>query len=373
MRQLVPPFQTLGKGTSRITAGRNGMPHRNPFARIALALAFGLALSPCVQARGDALPLLREEDETRVLPVWNNASGRFEALLLIEPAGASGHTHSRPLDNMLGANQLPAIGSGLRMELANGSDITTSLRLDPNAGLALLCNGATDFVAAPWVFGDQCLLAALNTTSANGASPLPRSATPAVDFGLQWESANGGLNLDFGLSWLDVEGGDAVQATLADLPLWGGPLASSSLLNAQALNGSRLQSRQLLLGSQFDLGAGRWFALDGGVGTQRWSGIGAASIEPLRWDSAQITLGLGIGGFSSQVRARLIELPHSGERVSGLDLGFSWRTPWHGVFSFGARNVLNDGTKTEHWPLTELPALEAPGGRTPYVQYRQEL
>jgi len=353
------------------------MPSRNPLALTALSLGLALALSWCASASETApLPVLHEEDETRVLPVWNNASGRFEALLLIEPArDFSAPLDRTPLDSVLGVNALPAFGSGLRMELANGSNVTTSVRLDPNAGLALLCDGATGFVAAPWVFGDQCLLAAMDMDSM-----LPRSAAPAVDFGLQWQSAEGGLDLNFGLSWLDVDGGDAVQATLADLPLLGAQAMNRLMWNAPvlesaALNGSRLESRQLSLGSQFDLGKGRWFSLDGELGTQRWSGIGigAASIEPLRWDTAQVTLGLGIGGFSSQVRARLIELPSSGERISGLDLGFSWRTPWHGIFSFGARDLLNEGAKTEHWPMSELPSLEAPGGRTPYVQYRQEL
>ncbi len=337
------------------------MSSRIQFAHLGMWLALALLLPLRASGADEAAPLsiqaLHGEDAPRVLPVWNNASGRIEALLLLEPASGI----NAPLDRVFSANPLPAGGLGARLALPDGSHLQGGVRLDPNAGLALLCDGVAGF-SAPWVFGDQCLLAALEQDS-----PLPPSATPAVDFSMQWQSIGGGFDLDFGLSWLDLAD-DAIlaataplQATLADFPL----LAK--------LQGSRLESTQVWLGGQFDLGQGRWLSLDGALGNQRWSGIGAASIEPLRWDSAQVTLGFGIRGFSSQIRARLIELPHSDTRYSGLDLGFSWRTPWRGVFSFGAKDLLNEGTKPEHWPMSELPALEAPGGRTPYVQYRQEL
>jgi hypothetical protein len=337
------------------------MASRTQITHIGMWLALALLLP--LRALGTEEPALPQiqplhaEEAPRVLPVWNNASGRIEALLLLEPA----NDFHAPLDQVFSAGSLPTGGLGARLALSDGSRLQGNVRLDPNAGLALLCDGVASF-SAPWVFGDQCLLAAMDQ-----ASPLPPSAAPAVDFSLQWQSGSGSFDLDFGLSWLDMSNSDILaiaapmQATLADFPL------------LSQLQGSRLESTQMWLGGQFDLGQGRWLSLDGMLGNQRWSGIGAASIEPLRWDSAQVTLGFGIRGFSSQIRARLIELPHSDTRYSGLDLGFSWRTPWHGVFSFGAKDLLNEGAKPEHWPMSELPALEAPGGRTPYVQYRQEL
>jgi len=324
---------------------------------LALALLLPLRASGADEAAPLSIQALHGEDAPRVLPVWNNASGRIEALLLLESAT----DFNAPLDRVFSATPLPAGGLGARLALSDGSHLQGSVRLDPNAGLALLCDGVASF-SAPWVFGDQCLLAAMEQ-----ASPLPPSATPAVDFSMQWQSVGGSFDLDFGLSWLDLADTDILataappQATLADFP------------RLAKLQGSRLESTQMWLGSQFDLGQGRWLSLDGVLGNQRWSGIGAASIEPLRWDSAQVTLGFGIRGFSSQICARLIELPHSDTRYSGLDLGFSWRTPWHGVFSFGAKDLLNEGAKSEHWPMSELPELEAPGGRTSYVQYGEEL
>ena len=57
----------------------------------------------------------------------------------------------------------------------------------------------------------------------------------------------------------------------------------------------------------------------------------------------------------------------------GLDLGVSWRTPWQGELIFGAQNVLNKTPDTSQWPLPDLPAIEAPGGRIPYVRYKQDL
>ena len=89
-------------------------------------------------------------------------------------------------------------------------------------------------------------------------------------------------------------------------------------------------------------------------------------------DSATVTLGVGFRGLTGRLTGRLIELPQ-GQNFTGLDLGVSWRTPWQGELIFGAQNVLNKTPDTSQWPLPDLPAIEAPGGRIPYVRYKQDL
>ncbi len=87
-----------------------------------------------------------------------------------------------------------------------------------------------------------------------------------------------------------------------------------------------------------------------------------------------MTFGVGYRGLSGNLTGRLIELPQGQGSFSGIDLGFSWRTPWQGELSFGAQNLLNQKPDTSKWPLNELPALDMPGGgRTPYVRYKQDL
>ena len=54
-----------------------------------------------------------------------------------------------------------------------------------------------------------------------------------------------------------------------------------------------------------------------------------------------------------------------GKRWTTLDLGVSWRTPWAGVLSVGAQNILSAPVNSPR---------DADGqARTPYIQYRQDL
>ena len=76
--------------------------------------------------------------------------------------------------------------------------------------------------------------------------------------------------------------------------------------------------------------------------------------------------------FSGQLTGRLVELPHGASPWRSLDIGLSWRTPWRGELSLGARNVLGR-PDTSRWPLADLPAIEDPSERVPYVRYQQDL
>ncbi|MNC94720.1 hypothetical protein D3C83_116410 [compost metagenome] len=50
----------------------------------------------------------------------------------------------------------------------------------------------------------------------------------------------------------------------------------------------------------------------------------------------------------------------------------SWRTPWRGELSFGARNLVTGGDE----PLLPDPGVSARDDRrqrTPYIEYRQDF
>ncbi len=76
------------------------------------------------------------------------------------------------------------------------------------------------------------------------------------------------------------------------------------------------------------------------------------------------------GSLGSSVSTHVMETP--GNVWGGIDLGLSWRTPWRGKLTLGARNVVTSGK-----PPTYLDPKSAPDAvdqeRVPYVRYEQDL
>lgn len=321
------------------------------------ALAAWLALAGVAQAQalvGAEIPM---EAEARVLPVWSNASGKVEALLLLEP-----HPPSSALDRLL-APTSSTLGLGGRLSLDDGSRLRASLQTEPDVGLALLCNGSVGLSSTLGTLAQHCLLASLGSAE----DPM-LSGAQSTGLRLGWESPSRGLDLSFGLSWLDY---DANSTSLWSSPLSPGignelALGSINTLGAWAQG---LDVRSLHLESLISLSPNARLLIGGNVGRNRLTpNLGA----PLDWDTASLSFGMGYGTFTGQLTGRLIEVPGTGVSWSGLDIGLSWRTPWRGELSVGARNLLGNGD-TRHWPLSELPAVEDPSARVPYVRYQQDL
>lgn len=335
--------------------------------RTALAAALGVG---CVAVAADDLPALvaagaQDGSDTRVLPVWNNESGRVEALLLLDTPD----TGLSPLDRLLGSDA-PAPGLGARVSLADGSRISTALQFDPDAGMALLCNGSIGLAASLGTFGQNCLLASLGDNDI-----LLRGTSPGMRLGGDWRSADGGVDLSFGLSWLDT----SFVAPIDGLPDDAAALWPTNALQLKAwaggfgeLIGAHLDAQQLHLGATLNFTPQRWMSLVGSLATQRFTPAGTGL--PLHWEAATVTLGVGYRGVTGQITGRLLELPAQNASWSGLDLGVSWRMPWQAELTVGARNVLGSGpSDPSKWPLAELPVLEDPSTRVPYVRYRQDL
>jgi len=325
---------------------------------MALALALMVNTAPQAQALGSLSET--SNDGQHVVPVWNAHSGKVEALLLLEPDANT----DRALDRVLArGTQLPGLGLG--MTLNDGSRLRTSLAPEANTGLALLCSQGIHVAMTLGSLSEQCLL---TNVGAGDDLALPSSRKPGLRLDNQWRSAGGGLDLNFGLSWLkaplqgvatqEVPALPASQAVFSTLP----SLVPSSL--------GELSLRQVHWNGVLNLPEQRWVSLGGTASTQVLESFVSA---PLRWDSATLSVGVGFRGLSGRLVGRLIELSAGQGSYSGLDLGLSWRTPWQGELSIGAQNLLNQKPDTSKWPLNELPALELPSGRTPYVRYKQDL
>jgi hypothetical protein len=348
------------------------MPLRAPFdvvpppswRRAAAALALGCATSvalaqvqpelPRIDAAYTDAPLIAAD--TRVLPVWSNSSGRVEALLLLDPSDAGPATS---LDRVLA----PRFGFGGRLRLDGGGEVRSSLQLE-DAGLALLCEGRRGLAGTLGSLGERCLLAMLGHDD-----PLFGGDGRGARLELGWQSPERNVDLSFGLSWLDYVPQPAALLTGAAL---GDARRGAAELDALGFDGlgwnGAFKSQGVHLDSLINLGPQARVLLGGDVARNQLIGPDGT---PLRWESAALSFGLGFGDFTGQLTGRLVELPHGGNPLSALDIGLSWRTPWRGELSVGAKNVL--GTDTAAWPLAELPEIENSSARVPYVRYQQDL
>ena len=327
-------------------------------AGLILAAAFACAATAAAADPGNEA--LRVDGDAKVLPVLNAQSGQIEALLLLEP-DASGIA---PLDRLFPRTvSLPSLR--VRGTTSAGRQVHASLQPDPNAGLALLCNQGVQVAVSLGPLSQQCLLAQISGQDDLLSASVSR---PGLVLDTGWRSAGGTMDMSFGLAWLD-----APLRTAPDDPLPGPgetatPLPALPPLAPMTLGDISL--RQAYWTGRFDLGAQRWLSAGASLGSQEMNLVLGG---PQRWDTTTVTFGVGYRGLSGRLTGRLIELPRGQGNFQALDLGFSWRTPWQGELSFGAQNLLNQAPDTSKWPLSDLPALEAPGGRTPYVRYKQDL
>lgn len=311
----------------------------------------GLAGSP---AWGQELPLPRlhaeaGSNELQLEAVW---------LLDREPAAAS------PLERLMGPFQAP--GSERRVVTGAGRASATpqfgaSLSLERGtAAMALLCRSGVA-LSSLGALSEHCLLAEIGS-----GDPFLDSLVQSRQVELGWRDPVIGLDLSFGLFWLRGDTG----AFSHPLGAWSEP----SRFPPQAAS---LSGAQLSLARRFDLGDDLRLVLGGRVARQSWQGPGL----PGSFEADLIDIGLGLerGALSGALTGRQVRDEGLGLTWRALDLGVSWRTPWHGQLSVGARNLL--GRSEEANPLMPRPGfasdpllLEEPSqGRVPYVRYQQDL
>lgn len=272
---------------------------------LAVLLAFGIAAG--AQAQSNA-----KNRDAAVLPVWNQASGKVEAVLLLEPTGNR---------------------AGGRWKLGNQT-IDASFGLDTGNGLGLVCDRKSGVAGGIGKLIDHCLVAALDPDSGR----------------------NGSAGASLG------RGGNRVGIALANareqLPAWLSPTSRPA----------RTDQSSLTVYGQKNLGREATVSIGGTWARARLvpaSDMPAAVTD--RWTSKSFAVGAGLGAFGANVIGRVVDTPTQPGDFRGLDLGLTWRTPWSGQLTVGAENVVTRGKN----PFAPGSAEE--DGTVPYVRYEQDL
>lgn len=245
----------------------------------------------------------------QALPVWNQSSGKVEAVLLLEPVStASWQFGNTRLDSALG------VGSG--------------------DTLGLLCDRRAGLGSAIGSLADNCLLASLGTSHT-------RQATAGAT-----------------LSRSGARVGVGVGNSRDTLPGWLAPGKA----------GSRVNQNTLTLIGEKNIGREATVSIAGTLARARLVAPEAVPQLADRWNIKSLSVGTNVGRFGANVIGRVVDSPTQPGHWEGLDLGLSWRTPWSGQLSVGAENVVTRG-RNPFAPNTGKPD----DGAVPYVRYQQDL
>ena len=272
-----------------------------------------LLLALCMSAGAAAQS---RADNSAWLPVWNKASGKLEAYLVLEPTqGAKSGSRLRFGNNMLDA----------------------TYGLDASDSLAVLCNGKGNFSSGLGQLPNNCLLATLGER----LEAPDRKITAGAAF-----SRNGNR-----VGALAGSGRDTV-------PAWLTPGAPRS----------KFDVKDLTVFAQKDLPNQGFVSIAGTVARARLVPASEAAPDIAdRWSTKSLTLGGGIGAFGASIVGHVLDTPGQ-PAFSGLGVGLTWRTPWSGQLTVGADNVVTRG-KNPFSPGN----LDDAEGTVPYVRYEQDL
>jgi len=277
---------------------------------LALMLAFGLAAGAHAQstvARNDA----------EMLPVWNNTSGKLEAILLLEPTGAS-----------------PA---GARWRVGSNS-LDAAFGLDAGNTLGLVCDRRTGLATGIGNLANHCMLAALDDD--NGSVGSRQAGLGAL------------------LSRPGSRIGAALNTGRDSLPAWLSPSGRTS----------KLKQNSLTVYGEKNIGREATVSIGGTWARARLIPAGDVPALADRWNSRSVTVGAGVGDFSANIVGRVVDTQAEPGRWEGLGVGLTWRTPWSGQLTVGAENVVTRGKN----PFAPADA-DKDEGTVPYVRYEQDL
>lgn len=284
-----------------------------------LRLPFALLLALGVVAGAHAQAGAAGEDSTW-LPVYNNASGKLESFLVLEPTDTA--------------------QAGARVRFGNNS-LDAAFGLEAGDSLALLCNRKTGLAAALGNLPRHCVLASLADDQGGNGSQRS-SATAALNRGTGRLGATLGSGQDTLPGWLTPGGrGPDSKVAINDLTVF----------------------------AEKKLSRDGYVSIAGTVAKARL--VPAADVPALadRWSSKSLSVGGGFGAFGASIVGYVIDTPGQ-PKWQGLGLGLTWRTPWRGQLSVGADNVITRG-KNPFAPVNAEAGDDE--GTVPYVRYEQDL
>ena len=324
------------------------LPLLRPIVATLLSIA---ALSAMAQAPAP-LVLPADQSNTTALPIIRN--NQVEGFLLIE-SGAGTPARSS-LDRILGRSASPGVGAGINIPLDNGRRIGTSLTLESNPTVGLLCEG-NSVSRSFGSLAQHCLVANL---APNPTLPLAYSR-PGVRAEARLEGDRSALTASLGLNRFNVETPLALPGTLPGT----GP--SDVLLS---LNGAEFEQENIGLVGELKVGESGWVSIGGTLARAR---IVPASQLPggvrPEWNTGTLSLGGGVGNFGGEVIGRVIEVPGSSNTFSNVGLGVTWRAPWRARLSVGAENLVTRGKN----PFSAAEKDDDESSRVPYIRYEQDL
>lgn len=274
-------------------------------ASLSLAVLLALSAGGTAHAQSKA--------RTEALPVWNQSSGKLEAVLFLEP------TTSAP--------------AGARWKVGR-TTLDGAFGLD-DGRLGLVCARKNGLAGAIGNLVDNCMLAALddNARAVSAGAALSRSGHRV------------GLNLG---------------ASRDTLPTWLSPTGRPNKVDQNALT----------VFGQTGIGREATVSIAGTVARARLVPAGDVPDSVTdRWTTSSVTVGAGYGPFGANVIGRVVDAPNVAGRWEGFGLGLTWRTPWSGQLTVGADNVVTRGRN----PFSPAGAADKDEGTVPYVRYEQDL
>ena len=315
--------------------------------RLAIALLIALVAMPAhAQALPDQSNVMTGKD-TKVLPVWNNKSGKVEALLLLQPAPQ--------------ANGASLFGAGARFDTNHGT-LQAGLSFDTGNSLALLCNAKNGLSTLDSLIG-RCLL-----TSLDGSRPETQQLDPFA----RQNSNDGSQSVRAEARFERPESLFELSAGRADFNTsginWLSP--TSGMLPGLGILGGHFTQQDITARGQMSLGDNGWVSIGGTIARARLiPTLGQGNIaDAQHWNTTSVGVAVGRGKLSGEVIGRVVEVPGQSSSLNSLGVGLSWETPWRGKLTFGAEkstgvNPLMPATK---------PAQQDEG-TVPYVRYHQDL
>jgi len=254
--------------------------------------------------------------DAEMLPVWNNTSGKLEAVLLLEPTGSS--------------------SAGARWRVGR-TTLDAAFGLSAGENLGLVCDRKTGLAGTIGNLANHCLLAALDNDGKNDGRQV---------------SAGGSL------SRADTRLGLSIGEGRDTLPAWLSPNGRNS----------RIDQNSLTVYGEQHIGREATVSIGGTWARARLIPAGDVPALADRWNTKSVTVGAGIGDFSASIVGRVVDSANAAGDWEGLGIGLTWRTPWSGKLTVGAENVVTRG-KNPFAPGN----TDSDEGTVPYVRYEQDL
>lgn len=276
---------------------------------LSLLLAFGAAAG----AHAQTLPGKRDQ---AVLPVWNQSSGKIEALLLLEPAG-------------------PGAAHGF-----DGNALDAAFGIDAGNSLGVFCDRKSGLASALGNLANNCMLASFEDQAGSRASGSAAFRTgDNTRLGLSAGSGSGTLP-----AWLANPGNRGTAATV--------------------------DVNDLTVFAQHNIGREGMVSIAGTVAKATLVTPAEATSLGIgdTWTSRSLAVGGGYGRFSANIVGHVVETPGQ-PKWEGLGLGLTWRTPWSGQLTVGADNLVTKGRN----PFAPSINGRDDEGTVPYIRYEQDL